>query len=84
MLTIAKNTRITFRMRFRILFFDLLNPVEIVQLYNPRLEITRIVYEGRHNICYVIRDTFYILYVLDGSALLNVQLAILDTDIRTF
>jgi len=48
---------------------------KIGTLYNPIQEVYRIVYDGRYNIYYVIRDALYILYVLDGRMLLNVELA---------
>jgi len=50
-------------------------------LYNPPKEIYRMVYDGRYNIYYVIRDELYIVYVLDGRMQLNMDLADPDTDL---
>ena len=49
-------------------------------LYNPIKEIYRMVYDGRYNIYYVIRDALYIVYILDGRMQLNMDLA--DPDVE--
>ena len=51
-------------------------------LYNPVKEVYRMVYEGRYNIYYVIRDNgLYIVYVLDGRLQLNLKLAEPDAEL---
>lgn len=52
-------------------------------LYNPIKEIYRMVYGGRYNIYYVIRDVLYIVYILDGRMQLNMDLAEPDVELPT-
>ena len=52
-------------------------------LYNPNKEIYRMVYEGRYNIYYVLRDALYIVFVLDGRMQLNMDLADPDVELPT-
>lgn len=52
-------------------------------LYNPAKEIYRMVYDGRYNIYYVLRDALYIVYVLDGRMQLNMDLADPDVELPT-
>ena len=50
-------------------------------LYNPGQGVYRMVYDGRYNIYYVLRDALYIVYVLDGRMQLNLSLAEPDIDL---
>jgi len=50
-------------------------------LYNPAKEVYRMVYDGRYNIYYVIRDAIYIIYVLDGRLQLNMDLSNPDIEL---
>lgn len=50
-------------------------------LFNPGQGVYRIVYDGRYNIYYVLRDSLYIVYVLDGRMQLNIALEDPDADL---
>lgn len=50
-------------------------------LFNPGQGVYRMVYDGRYNIYYVLRDALYIVYVLDGRMQLNLTLSDSDMDL---
>ena len=62
------------------IFDDLSVRPRLGTLFNPDREIYRMVYDGRYNIYYVIRDALYIVYILDGRMQLNMDLA--DSDVE--
>jgi len=57
---------------------------ELGAVYNEAINLRRMVYAKRYNIYYVLRDdALYIIYILDGRMLLNVELADPDADLPT-
>lgn len=65
------------------IFSTLSRQPQMGTLYNPVQKVYRMVYDGRYNIYYVIRDALYIVYVLDGRMLLNVELTDPDATLPT-
>lgn len=64
--------------------FELLSShPEMGTLYNPSQHVFCLVYDGRYNVYYVIRDALYSVCVLDGRVLLNLELADPDVDLPT-
>lgn len=65
------------------IFTNLSQHPKMGTLYNPLKGVYRMVYDGRYNIFYVLRDALYIVYVLDGRMLLNFDLADSDAKLPT-
>lgn len=67
----------------RFVFENLSAHPKLGTLYNPDKDIYRMVYNGRYNIYYVIRDAIYIVYVLGGRMQLNSDIAEPDFELPT-
>jgi len=57
---------------------------ELGAVYNETINLRRMIYAKRYNIYYVLRDdALYIIYILDGRMLLNVELADPEAELPT-
>lgn len=63
------------------IFSNLSQHPKMGTLYNPATSVYRMVYDGRYNVYYVLKNALYIVYILDGRMQLNVSLSDQPSDL---